>query len=207
MTSAKARGAGVILALAFAGLSVSGAGAAGPARKPAKTEAPFEASPGYDIKPSDVVAPDNVPVGQYRRMIRPFRYWTLICDENIQKKQRVCNISQTITSPDKSMAFSWSLAASENGKPFFIVRAPQNIDAGKPVMLDIADGGAPVPVPVKGCTGAVCIGYLEIGPRVRAAINKGRAVQVSYSIGAGNGARTVSFRAPLQGLSQALSGI
>ena len=207
MTSAKARGASIMMALAFAGLSVSGAGAAGPARKPAKTEAPFEASPGYDIKPSDVVAPDNVPVGQYRRMIRPFRYWTLICDENIQKKQRVCNISQTITRPDKSTAFSWSLAASENGKPFLIVRTPQNMDASKPVMLDIADGGAPVPVPVKGCNGAVCIGYLQIGPRMRAAIDKGRVVQVSYYMGAGPGSQAVSFRAPLQGLSQALSGI
>ncbi|MGV2981675.1 invasion associated locus B family protein [Camelimonas sp. ID_303_24] len=203
MTSAKAWVASITVALAFAALSASGVAAAGPVRKPATAEAPFEASPGYDIRPSDVVVPDNVPIGQYRRVIRPFQYWTLICDENIAKKKRVCNITQTVARSDKTVAFSWSLAASENGKPFFILRMPQDMEAGQPVLLDISDGGAPVSVPVKGCNGSVCIGYLQIGPRVRAAINKGNVVQVSYRQGAG----VTQFRAPLRGLAQALSGI
>lgn len=214
MADVKACGIAVVALLAFTSLSGGPSLAAGKAKKQQKPApqilqaVPFEATPGYAVKPSDVIMPDGVPVGQYRRIIRPFPNWTLICDENLSKKQRICNVTQTITRTDRSEAFSWSLAAAQNGQPFMILRTPTTIDASHPVTLDISDGGEAVTVPVKGCNANVCIGYLQVGPRLRAAINKGRVVQVSFrNASNGNSGPVTSFRAPLQGLSDALSGV
>lgn len=50
----------------------------------------------YRIKPSDVVLPPEVKLGDYQRTIRPFDNWTLICDENLKARKKVCNVSQII---------------------------------------------------------------------------------------------------------------
>ena len=50
----------------------------------------------YRIKPSDVAVPPDVKLGDYQRTIRPFENWTLICDENLKARKKVCNVSQII---------------------------------------------------------------------------------------------------------------
>ncbi|TIU06145.1 MAG: invasion associated locus B family protein, partial [Mesorhizobium sp.] len=72
----------------------------------------------YRIKPSDVAVPPDVKLGQYQRTTRPFENWILICDENLQARKRVCNISQSFIDQSQAPVFSWSLAADEKGKPF-----------------------------------------------------------------------------------------
>ena len=171
------------------------------------TPAPVLLGPslGYVVKPSEVVVPDGVPIGQYRRITRPFLNWTLICDENLQKKQKVCNVSQTIVDRDGTTIFSWSLAATQNGQPFFILRLRLAVGEKGGVQLDLRDGGPIVNVPVTGCDQKVCIAYQPVGPRLRAAIQKELAIDVSYASGAST--ETLSFQAPFAGLSSALAGI
>lgn len=80
--------------------------------------------PRYWIKPSEVAIPPDVPIGMYRRLIRPFENWTLICDENLKSKQRICNVSQLVVDKAGNTVFSWSLAATAQGKPVMILRVP-----------------------------------------------------------------------------------
>ncbi|ENN86543.1 hypothetical protein RHSP_64232 [Rhizobium freirei PRF 81] len=198
----------IVPLLVLAGLS--GGSAMGADQKrgtpPAMTSpASSSPTPGHTVKPSDVALPVDVPPGQYRRITQPFQNWTLICDENLVKKQKVCNITQTVVNAAGTTVFSWSLAASQDGQPFFILRTPPTVGQGRTIQLDLRDGGSVVAVPVKGCDATVCIAYQLVGPRLRAAVEKGLAVQVSYA--AGSPPDTVSFRAPFQGLANALAAI
>ncbi len=169
------------------------------------TSRPEPLTHGFSVKPSEVSVPDGVPLGKYLRMIRPFPNWTLICDENLAKKQKVCNISQTIVDKAGATIFSWSLAAAQNGMPFFIMRVPPNVGRDNAIKINLGDGGATVPVKIEGCDAQVCIGYLPVVQRVREAVKKGRTVGISYQFG--NSANGLSFRAPLSGLAAALNAI
>lgn len=166
---------------------------------------PYIMTPGFFVKPSDITVPSDVPIGQYQRVIRPFPNWTLICDENRAKKQKVCNISQTIVGSHGATVFSWSLAAAQNGQPFFILRLPPSVGEGQAIQLDLSDGGPVVPVPIRGCTEQTCIGYQQVGARLRAAVAKGLAPKISYS--QGTPPEAISFTAPFDGLAAALGAI
>ncbi|PBB34974.1 invasion associated locus B family protein [Mesorhizobium sp. M1A.F.Ca.IN.022.07.1.1] len=158
----------------------------------------------YRIKPSDVAVPPDVKLGQYQRTTRPFENWILICDENLQARKRVCNISQSFIDQSQAPVFSWSLAADEKGKPFMILRAPSQADAGSKLSLKFAGRKQPVDVQLHACDASVCVGYLPVGPVLREQIGKETTVQVSYSLPSG---ATVRLDAPLQGLKAALSAI
>ncbi|MFD1198048.1 invasion associated locus B family protein [Brucella gallinifaecis] len=158
----------------------------------------------FMVKRSDVVLPTDVPMGQYRRVTQPFVNWTLICDENLAKKQKVCNISQTIVDSSGAAVFSWSLAGSQDGKPFFILRIPGAVGLQGSIVMRLSDTGKDVPVAIEGCDGKVCIGYQQVGPRLRAAVKKGGVVGISYK---GNSLQEVTFSVPLAGLNEALGAI
>lgn len=175
-----------------------------PASPPSKATQGTETA-SYQVKRSDVVVPDDVAPGQYRRVTRPFPNWTLICDENLARKQKVCNISQTIIDGRGEVTFSWSLAAADDGRPFFILRAPPSIGNKGVITLELPDKGAAVAIAVDGCNPAVCIAYQQVGPRLRAAVHKGGAVGIS--IQGADGSAKISFQAPLDGLKDALAAI
>lgn len=206
--------------LAFAILSCGPIWAAGPQKKPlpaskiapqatavpaAKPVLSYSLTPGFTVKPSEVVLPSDAPLGKYRRVVQPFPNWTLICDENLAKKQKVCNISQTIVDSGGVNVFSWSLAANENGQPILILRTPPSVGEGATVKLDFSDGGPAVPVVIQGCTAQVCLAYQPVAERLRAAVAKGLVVEISYASGSPRTA--ISFRAPLDGLASALAAI
>ncbi|MCO6181002.1 invasion associated locus B family protein [Ciceribacter sp. RN22] len=159
---------------------------------------------GYRIKPSEVIVPADVPVGEYRRIIRPFENWTLVCDENLKSHQMVCNISQTIEDASGRLAFSWSLAATREGKPFMILRVPPSATADGKISLGFADRKAAVEVALDGCNETVCVGVMPVGPIMREQIAKQGAPTVSYTLKEG---RTVSVTASLAGLATALKAI
>lgn len=167
--------------------------------------ASYSLAPGYTVKPADIVLPTGVPIGQYRRTFQPFPNWTLICDENLAKKQKVCNIAQTIVGPDGSTVFSWSLAAAQDGQPIFILRAPPSIGEQGTIHLSLPDSGTTVSVSVQGCNSTTCLAYQPVGQHLRTAVEKGLVVEISYT--AGSPPDTVSFRAPLDGLTKALASI
>lgn len=160
------------------------------------------AAGGYKIKSSDVLLPEGVPLGKYRRIIHPFENWTLICDENLKTRRKVCNISQTFTDETGAQVFSWSLAANVDGRPFMILRVPPAIGAGSKISLKLTDRD--VDVDVKACDASVCIGYQPVGPILRQEIVKETTARVSYSMSVG---QNVSIDAPFKGLAAALSAI
>jgi len=159
---------------------------------------------GYRIKPSDVALPPNAKLGSYRRIIQPFENWTLICDENLRTRQKVCNVTQTIEDSAGLLAFSWSLAATKDGKPYMILRtAPDAKDTG-PIALRFQGRADPVKVQLDGCNATVCVGMLPVGPVVREQISKSAAPEVSYETASG---KTITLAATLKGLSKAVEAI
>ncbi|MXQ14479.1 invasion associated locus B family protein [Microvirga makkahensis] len=158
----------------------------------------------YRVKPSEVVVPPDVKLGQYRRVIRPFENWTLICDENLDARQMVCNITQVIENQAGRMAFSWSLAATKDGKPYMILRTPPTIGSNTPVSLQFEGRPEPIDVRIDGCNEIVCVGMLPVGPLLREQIDKAGTPRVSYLTAAGE---TVTIPAPLKGLAMALKAI
>ena len=199
--------AGILAALAAGLATAAGQPGAGerkpPAAPPSAAVSPL--TPGFAVKPSDVVLPSDVPIGQYRRSFRPFPNWTLICDENLARRQKVCNIAQTILGPDGNPVLSWSLAANQGGEPLFIIRTPPSLGDKGLIRIDIPDGQPPLAVPVTGCDAKICLAYLPAENRLRAAVAKGVAVTVAYAVG--TPPVVTSFKAPLDGLSAALAGL
>lgn len=159
--------------------------------------------PRYWIKPSEVSVPADVPIGLYRRLIQPFKNWTLICDENLKSKQRICNVAQIVVDEAGSTVFSWSLAATAEGKPMMILRVPPAEGRGTTVHLSFSDRKEPVRVEVANCDPDVCLGTVPVGPILRSHIGRQSTVGVCYGTQKG----AVSFNLPFQGLAQALEAI
>lgn len=162
------------------------------------------ASETYTVEPSDVVLPEGLAPGEYRRIIQPFENWTLICDENLKALQKVCNITQSIVDHEGRMAFSWSLAATETGKPMMILRIPAAAGQRERVSLLFPGRKTPVAVGLDGCNAAVCVGMVPVGPILREHIPNGTIPQVAYTTADGH---TVTLNAPLKGLQEALQAI
>lgn len=135
----------------------------------------------YRIKPSEVALPQGVAPGQYRRIIQPFPNWTLICDENLKKKQKTCNVTQTIVDESGALAFSWSLAATTSGQPIMILRLPAQVGVGSQVAIDFAGGSKSAKAKVENCDPTVCVVLLPVGPVMRTQINKQVDTQITYT--------------------------
>lgn len=158
----------------------------------------------YRIKGSEVAVPADVPIGQYVRLIRPFENWTLICDENLQARQKVCNITQVIEDQAGNSVFSWSLAATEGGKPYFVLRAPPTMKNDGKLSLQFEGRGNPVEVALQGCNQAVCLGMVPVGPILREQISKAATPRISYPTASGE---TITVTTSLRGLDKALAAI
>lgn len=163
-----------------------------------------KALPAYYVKPSDVAIPKDVPLGQYRRIIQPFQNWTLICDENLKAKLKVCNIAQIIADASNEVVFSWSLAATADGRPVMILRTSAGVRPNGKISVSFPGRKQPVGIPVEGCNQVVCVAKTPVGPIFREHISKQSQVVISYAT-ADNQIKTVP--ATLKGLSAALSAI
>lgn len=181
--------------LASACLTLSGGALAAGQQAPAR---------GYSVKPSDVVLPKDVPLGAYVRLTQPFENWVLICDENLIRKQKVCNITQTIIDPRGATLFSWSLAATQAGQPMMILRVPSSVGADKPVTLKFPGSAAPVVTKTTGCNAAVCVAMVPVDLVVRDQIERGTTIQISYANGSQG---PVRLDLPFKGLAAALAAI
>lgn len=173
--------------------------------QPAAAQEPHESlSISYKIKPSEVAVPKNVPLGQYRRSIRPFENWTLICDEDLQAKTMVCNVSQVIVDQDDRLVFSWSLAATKDGKPFMILRTAPSAGRDGKISLKFPSQANSVAIAIEGCNDVVCVGKVPVGPILRDNIGKESNPTISYTTTSGE---SISVKASLKGLATALSAI
>ncbi|MBB6413005.1 invasion associated locus B family protein [Mesorhizobium sangaii] len=158
----------------------------------------------YRIKPSDVAVPPEVKLGDYQRTIRPFGNWTLICDENLKARKKVCNVSQVIEDTSGKMAFSWSLAATQDGKPYMILRTAPNAKSDGLVSLKFEGRSEAIDVHLNGCNEMVCVGMLPVGPVMRQQISQNATPAISYSTVDG---QTITVTATLKGLTDALSPV
>lgn len=161
-------------------------------------------SSGYRIKPSEVVVPPELKLGDYQRTIRPFENWTLICDENLKVRQRICNVTQIIENAAGQVAFSWSLAANKKGNPYMILRAAPVARSDGQISLKFEGRSEPVQIKLEGCNATVCVGMLPIGPVLREQISKNAAPTISYLTTDG---QMISVTATLKGLSTAVKAI
>ena len=163
-----------------------------------------EPGAGQRIRASEVVLPADVKPGDYQRITRPFENWTLVCDENLKARTRVCNVSQTIEDESGKLLFNWSLAATKDGKPYMLLRTAPDARSDGLVSLKFEGREAPIDVRLDGCNGAVCVGMLPVGPIMREQISKNAAPTVAYSTTDG---RTVVVTATLKGISSAVQAI
>lgn len=177
--------------LRLAGLVCAGLAFAGPA---------YPSDGAFRVKPPDFVA---ATPGEIRRTIQPFGDWTLVCDENLKKKERVCNISQTLIDSVGQTAFSWSLTATQAGAPILIVRAPNGAGDGRKVTIRFRETEALIEVALETCGPAVCIGYLSVGPDVAAKLKKGVPAEITLT----REGRLRSLDAPTSGLASALAAV
>lgn len=158
----------------------------------------------YSVKPSEVALPQGAELGSYRRTVQPFENWDLRCDENLKAKKKICNVTQTILDQAGQFAFSWSLAATEDGNPLMILRTRPDAGVKKPVILRFPGRKDPVVAETSGCDANVCVAILPVGPIMREQITKAVVAQISYESGS---SALLTFKAPLQGLAAAVAAI
>jgi len=158
----------------------------------------------YRIKASEVGVPVDVPMGQYQRTIRPFENWTLICDENLKDRRKICNVTQVIVDQAGNSVFSWSLAATEAGKPYFLLRASSVMARHGKLALYLEGRGKAVEVALQGCNDTVCVGMVPVGPMLRDQISKAASPRISFPVESGE---TITVTTSLKGLGEALAAI
>ena len=136
-------------------------------------------APVYRIKPSDVPIPPGAKPGDIRRITQPFGAWTLICDENLKARTRICNVSQSFVDAAGTLVFSWSLAATRGGAPVFILRAPVAAQEDRTILVGVGKlDGPTTPVALTNCDANICLGFLPLTPEIQRAITAGREARV-----------------------------
>ncbi|SED98899.1 invasion associated locus B family protein [Bradyrhizobium erythrophlei] len=158
--------------------------------------------PAYAVKPSDVVVPEGETLGEFRRMIQPFKNWTLICDESLKSKRRVCNITQSIVNAQGAVAFNWSLIATADGKPLMAMRIPAAAGVGAQIELAMGDSPDRIVAQTDRCDASFCFATIAIGNVLRRHIRAATPCLVSYPLPQGG---PVVLAAPLDGLSGVLA--
>ena len=160
------------------------------------------AGPSFTVVPSSIQPPPGVELGSFRRSFQPFKNWTLVCDEDLSKKQRICNIRQEIAIEGAGTIFSWAMAATDNGQPRMLVTAPAAIGNGGEVMLSF-DGEASFAAKAT-CNERACTALIPVGPQIRRHITEKLDIGISFlapPVG------VVQFDAPMDGLGDALKAV
>ena len=155
----------------------------------------------YAVKPSDVAVPEGETLGEFRRMIQPFKNWTLICDESLKSKRRVCNVTQSIVNVQGAIAFNWSLIATADGKPLMAMRIPAAAGVGAEIELAMGDSPDRIVAQTDRCDGSFCFATVAIGNVLRRHIRAATPCRVSYQLPQG----PIVLEAPLDGLSGVLA--
>jgi invasion protein IalB len=161
-------------------------------------------APDYGVKPSEVAIPPGEKLGEYRRVIQPFKNWTLICDESLTSKRRVCNITQSIVNPEGAVVFNWSLIATAEGKPLMMMRIPAAAGVERPIALTLGKKPDRIVAQTNRCDAYFCYATIAIGNVLKRHIQAGTDCDVAYEIPQ---VGAIAFKAPLGGLAGALAGL
>lgn len=163
-------------------------------------ELAVQAQPEFRVRPSSVTVPVGIPIGHYKRIIHPFENWTLVCDDNLSSKIRLCDIRQEIEIVGAGVIFSWALTATENGPPMMKLLGPAGIGVNGGIVLTFSDGTTHR-VKMLSCNKSICIGYSPAGPKTQHHINEGLPINISFDV---DRLGEISFTAPMVGLKEAL---
>ena len=158
----------------------------------------------YRIKQSEVSLPKGAAYGLYRRTITPFEFWTLICDEDAKKKQRICNVTQNIEDEDDDLVFSWSLVGTESGKPVFILRTPAALGTSSIIQLRLTGEKSFVDIKTTACDENICLAMQPVGPVLRKHLEKGSDVVIAFKE---EGKDATLIKTTLRGVIDAISNI
>lgn len=159
------------------------------------------AAESFRIKPMD-----NAPSatdGSVRRTIQPFDGWTLVCDEQVKRRTKVCNISQVVVDDAGETAFSWSLAATSRGAPVMIVRVPRPSAGARWVTVRLEGAAKSRQVELSACNDAMCLGYWEIDPELGRILRKGPEAELILT----RNGRFSTIKVATAGLSAALRSL
>jgi len=157
----------------------------------------------YSVRPPPLAVPSGEP-GAVRRSIMQFYHWTLLCDTVFANNTQVCNVSQAVWNDDNAVIFSWSLAASDKGDPFMLLRTAPGADTKSPVRLAVKDSKQSIDIAFVGCNDNVCVAQTPVGPLLTQAIRNRSDITISYRL-AGQG--TVRFDTSFLGLKEAVAAI
>jgi invasion protein IalB len=155
----------------------------------------------YRVKLTDIAIPDGAALGEVRRTMQPFPNWTLICDENLKARTKICNVTQNFVDAAGAVVFSWSLAATEDGSPVFVLRAPASLGRKGSIAVR-PTAGRPLTAPVQACDATTCIATLALASSLKDDIARAEPVTILYAA-----ERPVTLSAPLNGLARALAAI
>jgi invasion protein IalB len=158
----------------------------------------------YAVKPSDVIVPEGEKLGDFRRVIQPFKNWILICDESLKSKRRVCNVTQSIINQQGAIVFNWSLAATAGGKPLMMMRVPAAVGVGQPIRLALGQKPDWIVAQTDRCDASLCFATIAIGDMLKRHIHAGTVCTVAYPL---SPTETVAFQTPLDGLYDALTSM
>lgn len=162
------------------------------------------ATNAFKVKPSIVTLPSGVEPGSYQRFIRPFQKWDLICDEDLKAMTKICNVTQTIEDHGGRLIFSWSLAATEAGKPMMILRVPADIIADDRIILRFDDQKQNLYIKIGACDVSACTAFVSLVPVIRKQMENKAPVRISYR---SSSRGLVLFEAPMDGLLAAVAAI
>ncbi|AQS40857.1 MAG: Invasion associated locus B family protein [Candidatus Tokpelaia hoelldobleri] len=176
---------------------ISGGLSAGPV--PALADSPAT----YTIHPPALSVPAG-PAGSVRRSVMQFEKWTLLCDENRRQGHAVCNATQSVHNKDGVVVFSWSLAASNDGRPFMLLRALPQADKTTALNIMIKTVRKPLAIAWQTCDDKACLAQIPLGADLLAQIDKGHSVYISYKLQRG---QKIIFEAPFKGLKEAVASI
>lgn len=155
----------------------------------------------YRVKLTDITIPHGAALGEVRRTFQPFPNWTLICDENLKARTKICNVTQNFVDAAGATVFSWSLAATEDGSPVFILRAPASLGRKGSIAVR-PSAGKPISTPVQACDATTCVATLPLGRSLKDDISRAEPVIISYVAG-----NPVTLSAPLNGLAKAIAAV
>ncbi len=158
----------------------------------------------FNVKPSIVTLPTGVEPGSYQRLIRPFQKWDLICDEDLKAMTKICNVTQTIQDHEGRFVFSWSLAATEAGKPMMILRVPADIIAEDRIALRFDDQRQNLYIKIGACDVSACTAFVSLVPIIRKQMENKATVRISYR---SSGRGLILVDAPTDGLLAAVAAI
>lgn len=171
---------------------------------PAAAGAQQPAAPVYSVAPPEIPVPSDADWGKVRRIIQPFRNWTLICDDNTRTRSQICNVSQVILDQKGRIVFAWTLAASRGGDPLMNLRAPPTIGPDRTLHLNFPSEFGEIQIKLDNCDQQVCMTWVPVAPKLRRFIDKGDVASIWYLDRDG---QIVEFAAPFEGLSDAVKSL